>query len=63
MFLAILGGVWLFFFYMFTSKARGPYNRRARGPSMSNDTLFAAITATIITGLFAVIGFCSTPYS
>lgn len=57
----VVGGVWLFFFVMFDSKARGPYNMRSKSGG-SNDTMFAAITATIITVILVGGAYCSAPH-
>ena len=53
MLVLVMGGIWLFFYYLFTSRDRGPYNRRYKRPNTASDRKIAAVLAAVITlGLF-----------
>jgi hypothetical protein len=55
----VFAGVWLFVYYICTSRNRGPYNWKHKPPSTSSDRRIAAVLATVVTATLFIWAFVS----
>jgi ABC-type transport system involved in cytochrome c biogenesis permease subunit len=56
MFFLVVAGIWLFFYYIGTSRDRGPYNWKHKPPP---DRKLAAGCATVVTAMLFAAAFLS----